>query len=179
MRQYAEAVVAYKKSSDLDPTNLDLKNRLRDAEEARERAYKVRLNPDGSKMTPAQIAKEEGTELFKSHNYDKAAVCYTKAIELAGDDLELKASCLNNRALCYSQYHNYTEVVKDCTQVLEIQPGNVKALIRRGIAYEALEKYQKGLDDMKLVLQLEPSTQVAMQAAHRLQKAVDQFNKLK
>jgi hypothetical protein len=36
--------------------------------------------------------------------------------------------------------------LKDCTEVLKIQPQNVKALIRRGIAFEALEKYEKGLE---------------------------------
>jgi hypothetical protein len=47
MRRFPEAVVAYKKASDLDPSNLDLKNKLRDAEEAQERSKKVRTNPDG------------------------------------------------------------------------------------------------------------------------------------
>jgi tetratricopeptide (TPR) repeat protein len=62
---------------------------------------------------------------------------------------DVKIACLSNRATCYAQHHNYQKVIADSTKVLEMEPTHVKALIRRGLAYEATEKYKLGLEDMR------------------------------
>jgi hypothetical protein len=42
--------------------------------------------------------------------------------------------------------YNHEQVVSDCSACLILQPQNTKALLRRALAYEALEKMQKALD---------------------------------
>lgn len=43
------------------------------------------------------------------------------------------------------------------TQVLFHEPENVKGLVRRGLAYEGLEKYSKAAADMREALSIEYS----------------------
>jgi len=58
---------------------------------------------------------------------------------------------------------------------LELQPGNVKALLRRGLAYEAMEKYKLALADMTAALEIDPSTALASEAKCRLTRVVSQM----
>lgn len=94
---------------------------------------------------------------------------FFRGLILAKDnDQELKIACLSNRATCYSQFHNYKKVIEDCTRVLEMDPNHVKALIRRGLAYEATEKYKLGLEDMRQAQAVSGGSPVISQAIARL-----------
>ena len=84
------------------------------------------------------------------------------------NEQELKIACLSNRATCYSQFHNYKKVIEDCTRVLEMDPNHVKALIRRGLAYEATEKYKLGLEDLRQAQAVSGGSPVISQAIARL-----------
>ena len=71
--------------------------------------------------------------------------------------------------------------ITDCTAVLEIDPDNVKALIRRAQAFEGLERYRFALQDVKQVLGM-PYHKVGKQnfelcnmMQHRLQRTVNQL----
>ena len=63
-------------------------------------------------------------------------------------------------------------MVADCSSSINIKP-TVKALIRRGLAYESLEKYKLGLEDMRKVLELDPSARVASETIARLTRAIN------
>jgi len=175
LKKYEEAVDAFQKSVNYDPGNADIRARLDEAIELVKK-NKPRVNPDGTPMNPAQIAKEEGNDLFKSSKYEEAAKAYTRGIELAKDP-ELKAVLYCNRATCYSQHHMHSEVVKDATECLNIQPNNLKALIRRGLAYEALEKMELANTDLRKVLSIDSSVAVAQQAVNRINNAMRQMKK--
>merc|ERR1711906_53609 len=81
---------------------------------------------------------------------------YTKRLDTlqndgkSGSDLALEAYA--NRAACYKQISNFDGVISDCTAVLEVDPENVKALIRRAQAFEGVERYRFALQDVKQVL---------------------------
>ena len=85
---------------------------------------------------------------------------------------EMALSIRNNRAGCFHQLSNFEAVVKESTFVLEKQPQNLKALIRRMIAYEPLEKYEKSLDDARRILSQAPGHETANKVQHRLSKLV-------
>lgn len=55
---------------------------------------------------------------------------YTKAIELKST----LASAFNNRAMAHLKLGQVSEAQADCNSVLLLQPGNVKALLRRASA---------------------------------------------
>jgi stress-induced-phosphoprotein 1 len=88
------------------------------------------------------------------------------------------------KTACYKQISNFDGVISDCSDVLEVDPDNVKALIRRAQAFEGVERYRFALQDVKAVLQM-PFSQVGKQnfdlcngMQYRLQRTVDQLKKM-
>jgi len=170
LSRYEEAARAFRKGIECEPNNEDLKQKLADAE--REAKYTVkRFDDEGRPLTPAQIAKEEGNVMFRESKYEQDIAKYTRAIELATTEDE-KSVYFSNRATCHAQLQNHQAVVEDCSSSIEIK-ASVKALIRRGLAYESLEKYKLGLADMKMVLELDPSARVASETIGRLTRAIN------
>lgn len=85
---------------------------------------------------------------------------------------------------CYKQISNFDGVISDCTAVLEVDPENVKALIRRAQAFEGVERYRFALQDVKTVLVM-PYSKVGQanfnlcnMMQHRLQRTVNQLKKM-
>ncbi|KDO16555.1 hypothetical protein SPRG_17929, partial [Saprolegnia parasitica CBS 223.65] len=112
-------------------------------------------------------------DLFKSAQFEKAIGIYTEAIEACEKDSSPVAiSCYNNRAACHQQLSNFSAVIRDCSHVLEVEPTNQKALLRRGLAYEGLERYRLALQDIRALLALDPSIDIANKAQHRIGAAV-------
>ena len=71
----------------------------------------------------------------------------------------------------YVQVQRYEAVVEDCNSSLELQPQYVKALLRRAQAREALELLSEALEDMRRVVELDPSVKLAIDAVPRLEAA--------
>jgi len=129
--RHEEAVRAFKKGLEIEPTNDDLRDKLAEAE--REAKFTVkRFDEQGNALSPAQIAKEEGNVFFRESRYEKAIDKYSRAVQLATTEEE-KAVYYSNRATCYAQLQNHQQVVDDCTASINITPS-AKALIRRALA---------------------------------------------
>jgi len=121
----------------------------------------------------AEKVKEEGNALFKKGLFEQALVTYNKALGMCKDQKgELALAIRNNRAGCYHQLSNFHGVIEESTFVLEQQPDNTKALMRRMLALEPLEKYEAALKDARKVLQLAPGNEAANKVQHRLGKIV-------
>ena len=94
-------------------------------------------------------------------------------------DLAVKAH--SNRAACYKQISNFDGVIEDCTAVLEVEPENVKALVRRAQAFEGVERYRFALQDVKTVLALgfskvgKQNFDMCNMMQHRLNRTVQQL----
>merc|ERR1712072_927684 len=67
----------------------------------------------------------------------------------------------NNRAACYHQLSDYHSVVRDTSYVLDKEPCNLKALSRRMLALEPLERYEAALADARTLLRQDPRNEVA------------------
>ena len=85
---------------------------------------------------------------------------------------------------CYKQISNFDGTIADCTAVLEVEPQNVKALVRRAQAFEGVERYRFALQDVKTVLAM-PYSQVGKTnfdlcngMQHRLNRTVAQLKKM-
>jgi len=121
----------------------------------------------------AEKKKEEGNVLFKKGLFEQALETYTAALKLCKDPKgELALAIRNNRAGCFSQLSNFHGVVEETNFVLEAQPDNAKALMRRMQALEPLEKYEAALEDAREVLKLLPGNDLANKMQHRLGKLV-------
>lgn len=121
----------------------------------------------------AEKKKEEGNALFKKGLFEEALKTYTEALKLCKEPHdEMALAIRNNRAGCYSQLSNFHAVVEETNFVLEHQPDNAKALMRRMAALEPLEKYEAALTDARHVLRLVPGNDMANKIQHRLGKLV-------
>ncbi|KAI5091089.1 sperm-associated antigen 1A, partial [Silurus meridionalis] len=76
----------------------------------------------------------------------------------------------SNRAACYLKDGNCTDCIQDCSSALELRPFSLKPLLRRAMAYEALERYKKAYVDYKTVLQIDSSMQAAYDSVNRITK---------
>jgi len=174
LKKYDLAIKTLKEGLAVEPTNTDLRDKLRESERMWQ-THKPRINADGSPMSEAMHLKEDGNLLFRTSKYEQAIDVYARALSKVTDkdDKNQVAMIYNNRAACYKELYHFNEVVKDSTESLKLMPeNNVKALIRRGLAYEALERFQHALDDLRAALLIDPGAKVAQDAANRIGNAL-------
>ena len=85
--------------------------------------------------------KEEGDELYKQAKFEEAIQQYTRTLDKVDDkSSEIALKVFANRAACYKQLSDFDGVISDCTSVLEVKPDDVKSLLRRAQAFEAVER---------------------------------------
>lgn len=134
-----------------------------------------------SNMANNLLLKTEGNEFFKAREFMKAVAKYQAAVEdpatQPGDEIYI--SCYNNMAGAKQQLHDHKGVVEASSMVLEHDPSNQKALLRRGLAFEGLERFQLGLTDIRQLLLANPNVAMANKAQHRLQNALRAQRKMK
>jgi tetratricopeptide (TPR) repeat protein len=104
-------------------------------------------NPSTSRCTdtlhPPQGVKDEADALFKKGLFEQAAEVYSTAVGELGDEEDYqheRCLCYNNRAACRLQIRDYAATIADCGEVLCVDGDNVKALVRRAMSYEGLER---------------------------------------
>eukprot|EP00300_Choanocystis_sp_HF-7_P023895 c25283_g1_i1.p1 GENE.c25283_g1_i1~~c25283_g1_i1.p1 ORF type:complete len:276 (+),score=78.97 c25283_g1_i1:33-830(+) len=134
---YSAAQKAFNDGLASNPDSAELKQYAGEAAQMRAEADKEILK---RRVTTAAEAKEKGNVLFRDANYEGAIDAYTQALQLATADDPQKVTYLINRAACSMQLRLYDNVDADCTKALAIEPTNVKALLRRGLAREAMDK---------------------------------------
>jgi len=170
LKRPQEALALLKKAPHNDEVG-KLVSEVRPEAEAAEEARIAALNG------PEKM-KEEGNALFKKGLFEQAVAKYTEIIEKFPDaEADLILAVRNNRAACHHQLSNFHAVVEDSTWVLERDPENLKALVRRMIALEPLERYERAMEDARHVLRHCPGHDVANKVQHRLGKLVREMNK--
>uniref|UniRef100_A0A7S1IC37 Uncharacterized protein n=1 Tax=Eutreptiella gymnastica TaxID=73025 RepID=A0A7S1IC37_9EUGL len=166
--RYDEAVASYAKSLEIEPGNKDIQAKYT---EARGLAKKEAESKSASKVTDPAECKKLGNTLFKEGSYEEAAGWYTRAIELTEmNATDETAVYYTNRAACHAQQHAYKSVIGDCQAAIAINPKFTKAYMRRAMAYEGIEKWQKAADDYKKVMELEPGSANASDGFRRASK---------
>lgn len=170
-----EALRAFQDALKVENGNAEVQEKLQGINSA--------IKSRNDKATPETVktadeAKALGNSLFGQGKYEAACAFYTRAIEMyekaTGDkaaDMN-RANCYTNRAACHQQTHSYKQVIMDCEEALLIDGKHVKALIRRAIAYEGLEKWQKALDDYNAVNLLSPGMTNVSQGVTRCRRAL-------
>ncbi|KAF5376495.1 hypothetical protein D9615_008664 [Tricholomella constricta] len=116
----------------------------------------------------AAAFKERGNAAYKERRFAQAAVLYTRAIEVTPKPEPVFYS---NRAACYvnMQPPQHAHVVEDCDVALKLDSNYVKALNRRAIALEGLERFEEALRDFTAATILDKfSNQTTAQAVERV-----------
>lgn len=65
----------------------------------------------------------------------------------------------SNRAMAYLKLGKFQDAERDCTTALSLQPTNVKALWRRGIARREIGQVSKAKEDLEIALKVDSNNQ--------------------
>ncbi|KAF8632464.1 hypothetical protein AX15_001866 [Amanita polypyramis BW_CC] len=90
--------------------------------------------------------KAKGNAAYAAKNFEKAVELYTQAIIVSP---KADPVFYSNRAACHinTSPPKYELVLEDCDEALKLDPVYVKALNRRAMALEGLERYYEALRD--------------------------------
>lgn len=122
----------------------------------------------------AHELKEEGNKRFQAKDFVGALEQYDKAVKLIPKTHPDRAVFHSDRAACLMQMKpiDYESVISECTLALQVQPGFVRALLRRARAYEAMGKYDMAMADVQALLSSDPNHGDALEIARRLRTAL-------
>ena len=88
---------------------------------------------DKAGSADATALNEEGNRLFAAGRAEEALAAYSACLA-AKPSRELALAASGNRAMALISLGRYAEAIDDCSHVLLSDPGNVKALYRRGLS---------------------------------------------
>jgi tetratricopeptide (TPR) repeat protein len=122
--------------------------------------------------------KEKGNIAFKECDYAQATLFYSQAVEIlenivtetlsdtSPDQKKLHDECrevlcviYSNRAACALKLGDHQLALTDANACLELDPDNIKANFRKGLALHALGRYREACPVLGLALQREPKNQ--------------------
>ncbi|BDA44955.1 probable mitochondrial import receptor subunit TOM34 at N-terminal half [Coccomyxa sp. Obi] len=109
----------------------------------------------------SEALKEEGNRLFNAHRNSEAVEKYQRAkANLLGHTsqsaADVRRKCMLNLASCFLQLKDYKACVSECSEVLKIDPDNMKAYYRRGQALLALQSHAAAVADLRKAVERAP-----------------------
>ncbi|XP_002736718.1 uncharacterized protein LOC100366817 [Saccoglossus kowalevskii] len=154
---------------DVDKLNIILKIELKQFTKVIE---KWKMSQE-KKIETAEYQKGKGNVCFQQGKTVLAARRYSKALKslITVVDMKhlndlpvnmkqhytaLKCSCSLNLAACLLKLKQFSNVVKLCSDALEIVGENVKGLYRRGHAFRKLGEFERAREDLTFAQRLEP-----------------------
>jgi tetratricopeptide (TPR) repeat protein len=137
-----------------------------------QRAPKPWILKGDENIAQAKKLKDDGSAYFKNGRLDLAKKKYNAAVQhtLVDSDMndEQKKECKGvqllvylNLAACEIREKQWLSVIEYSNKALEIQPGNTKALLRRGKAYVEQDNWDEAKSDFNYILNIENSAELA------------------
>ncbi|PHJ22527.1 tetratricopeptide repeat-containing protein [Cystoisospora suis] len=144
--------------------------------------------PTSEKIDAADRFRSEGNAAFREKNYGLAAVNYRKALlqfDYTFPDTpeeqqrmdSVKLPCHLNLAACKLHQQEYDEVYIQCRLALEMDPNNVKALYRRGLAYLQQDHFEKAKKDLLKAQSVEPVNREVRDALVLLREKIQRYKR--
>jgi peptidylprolyl isomerase len=103
------------------------------------------------------ISYEPGRDGIRDINFDHGGA------EQLEEDHHLLVALLTNLAACYLKVGDESRAADRCTEALNLQPENMKALFRRSQARFALGDWDRVMADVSRMLELEPQNKAVEQ----------------
>ena len=126
------------------------------------------MEPSEEEIEAANKEKDKGNEAFKCGNFDEALVHYNNSI-----DILPTAASYNNKAITLIKMEKFNEGLEAAEKVVRLEPKNIKAHMRRGIANQALRNLDEALKDFTKVIELEPTNKRGKELLHAVTKEID------
>uniref|UniRef100_A0A1I7RKR3 TPR_REGION domain-containing protein n=2 Tax=Bursaphelenchus xylophilus TaxID=6326 RepID=A0A1I7RKR3_BURXY len=117
----------------------------------------------------AEQLKEDGNKRFQRGEYQEAIDLYTEALQLQPENA-LRIVLYRNRAMVRLKIEDYEGAENDCDKVLELDGADSKALYRRALAREQLEKVGQAFKDAKEAARLQPGDKKIQELCEHLVK---------
>ncbi|XP_059483325.1 peptidyl-prolyl cis-trans isomerase D [Neocloeon triangulifer] len=131
--------------------------------------------------------KNSGNYYFSRHQYSLADRKYKKALRYLDyyskltnkpnneTDSDMRTTCRLNLAACKLKTKHYKEAYSICEQILHEDPGNAKAIYRRGQANFGLNNYDAALQDLSKVKMLQPNDHAIIKEINRVRAAIANY----
>ena len=167
---FGRAARSYAKGTKLADNFFQEVDAIRESEKEKEE----NVVSEGTLIELSDEAKErqkKAEEIRKiEKDYEKKEKGYLVAKE---DQIVLSAfiACLNNLAACNISQGNNAKAKELCVKVLELDPNNMKALMRAGKAALAMHEYEETDACIKTALSIESGNKTALALDEKLQKA--------
>ncbi|CAL8286939.1 unnamed protein product [Merluccius merluccius] len=104
----------------------------------------------------ADREKDKGNEAFRAKDYEEAVAYYSRSLSIVPT-----VAVYNNRAQAEIKLQQWHRALQDCQRVLELEPLNVKGLLRRATVLQHQGKLPLAADDLRAVLRVEPHNAAA------------------
>ncbi|KAK3809139.1 MAG: hypothetical protein J3Q66DRAFT_353057 [Benniella sp.] len=161
------------------------------------RPPRVLVQADSQQLAESSHFKEKGNQAFKLGQFGQAAELYARAGQALPSGHTLLIVTQNNRAAALLKVGEYRETITECDRsillvqgpdgqgVNDVLPADIgvnlkdqlgKALMRRAMAHENLEKYKEARDDWAKLRELEPGHRNAAEGHRRCEKALAVMN---
>jgi len=138
----------------------------------------------GAKIAEADALRKRGNELYGKGELVEAAKLYEQAVlkfadwyaECFATDEEkarvhaVKLPCHLNLAACSMRLGNLQHAVVHCSQVVDNDASNAKALFRRGVCHTKLGNLDAARDDLRRAAELDPTSREVRAAAKELKE---------
>ncbi|XP_076004554.1 sperm-associated antigen 1 [Genypterus blacodes] len=108
------------------------------------------------KLLLANREKDKGNEAFRAKDYEEAVMYFSRSISVIPT-----VAAYNNRAQAQIHLRHWHKAMKDCQTVLELEPGNMKALLRHANVLKNMGNYQMAAEDLRIVLSKEQQNSAA------------------
>jgi len=171
-----EAVAARLDDAEMRKQEQGMGEGQREEEEGREEVEEEQIDP---KELAAEL-KEQGNTKYKEKDYYGALDCYNKAIKADPEN----AAYYNNRAQAEMTLDLTQKSILSLEKCLELEPKNVKAMIRLGKNYIKLGMADKAEEVAKSALEQDPTNSAAVNTRNeanylkqRIQCAKEALNK--
>lgn len=121
----------------------------------------------------AAAQQTAGNDAFKAGDFASAAAAYTSAMAGGGSGKKdnTSAALLANRAACWLKLGRFEAALADSERAVEMEPGHVKALFRKGLALKALGRLQEAGAALSAAQAAEPGNAAVRDAILLLQRA--------
>lgn len=118
-----------------------------------------------------ETLRKKGNELFKQGKYDEALLEYLKG--------KPTREVLHNISISYIKLSKYKEAIETCNQILDKDSFSVKALFRRGVAYQELGKLDLAKQDFQSILLIQhyPDAEKRLEMIKNIELRVTQKEK--
>ncbi|XP_070406953.1 sperm-associated antigen 1 isoform X3 [Nothobranchius furzeri] len=121
------------------------------------------------KLLLANREKDKGNEAFRAKDFKEAVTYYSRSLSILPT-----VGAYNNRAQAEINLSRWHDAMRDCQQVLELDPDNKKALLRRATVHNHMGNVQLASEDLRGVLRQDPYNIAATQLLSKIEEKMSE-----